>query len=87
MGLGQINGVLKIYEINSERQSTSKINSFFQGQTLEVGYLRYLKILDSRGGMEGGLFQEVINLRNLWYGLYDMYLFIRCKLPSKYKYL
>lgn len=70
MGLGQINGVLKIYEINSERQSTSKINSFFQGQTLEVGYLRYLKILDSRGGMEGGLFREVINLRNLWYGLY-----------------
>ena len=68
--------------INSERQSTSKINSFFQGQTLEVGYL---KILDSRGGMEGGLFREVINLRNLWYGL--MYLFIRCKLPSKYKYL
>lgn len=55
--MGQINGVLKIYEINSERQSTSKINSFFQGQTLEVGYLRYLKILDSRGGMEGGLFQ------------------------------
>jgi hypothetical protein len=53
--------------INSERQSTSKINSFFQGQTLEVGYL---KILDSRGGMEGGLFREVINLRNLWYGLY-----------------
>jgi hypothetical protein len=56
--------------INSERQSTSKINSFFQGQTLEVGYL---KILDSRGGMEGGLFREVINLRNLWYGLREVF--------------